>query len=59
MNEVAACLGSVRSWSWGCGDLDFDVDEEVDVLVVGVKLGYAELGVSGYVIENGPGVWVR
>ena len=24
-----------------------------------LRLGYAELGVSGYVIENGPGVWVR
>ena len=23
------------------------------------KLGNAELGVSGYVIEKGPGVWVR
>ncbi len=45
VNEVAVGLGSV--WRGGC------------VLVVGVKLGYAELGVSGYVIEKGPGVWVR
>jgi hypothetical protein len=27
--------------------------------VVGVESGNAELGVSGYVIEKGPGVWVR
>lgn len=45
MNDVAVGLGSL--WRGGC------------VLAVGVKLGYAELGVSGYVIENGPGVWVR
>lgn len=27
--------------------------------MVGVRLGNADLGVSGYVIENGPGVCVR
>jgi hypothetical protein len=27
--------------------------------IVGVRLGNADLGVSGYVIENGPGVCVR
>ena len=29
------------------------------VMGVRFELGNAELGVSGYAIENGPGVWVR
>lgn len=43
MKELAVGLASV--WVFGCD-------------VVGVRFGKAELGVSGYDIENGPGVCV-